>query len=93
MVRSFYTARSTLVNVATGDEYRVTMLRSLRPRRISAPANYTPAPKRLLDRPSTVQDIAEFVAEYIYSDVRRVSFVAKFRAKLNPLISLSVSSP
>lgn len=54
---------------AIGDEYRVTMLESLRPRRLSPPANYTPAPKKLLDRPSTMQDVAEFVAEYIYSDV------------------------
>lgn len=52
-----------------GDEYRVTMLESLRPRRLSPPANYTSAPKKLLDRPSTMQDVAEFVAEYIYSDV------------------------
>lgn len=78
---------------AIGDEYRVTMLESLRPRRLSPPANYTPAPKKLLDRPSTMQDVAEFVAEYIYSDVsicipeNDIAVITK-----HSLISLLVSS-
>jgi len=39
------------------------------PTRLSAPASYDPAPKKLLDRPSTMADVAEFVMEYINSDV------------------------
>lgn len=52
-----------------GDEYRVTMVKELLPTRISDPANYNPATKKLIDRPSTMQDVADFVAEYINSDV------------------------
>lgn len=52
-----------------GDEYRVTMVESLLPPRIYGPASYTPAQKKLLDRPSTMKDVAEFIAEYINSDV------------------------
>ncbi|KAG6813071.1 hypothetical protein H0H92_014130 [Tricholoma furcatifolium] len=33
------------------------------------PATYAPAQKKLLDRPSTMNDVAEFVMEYINSDV------------------------
>lgn len=33
------------------------------------PASYNPAPKNLLDRPSTMADVAEFVMQYINSDV------------------------
>ncbi|PSR72408.1 hypothetical protein PHLCEN_2v11751 [Hermanssonia centrifuga] len=44
------------------------MLESLRPRRTYAPAAYDPAQKMLLDRPSTMQDVADFVTEYINSD-------------------------
>ncbi|GJE86033.1 RNA dependent RNA polymerase [Phanerochaete sordida] len=51
-----------------GDEYRVTMLSSLLPTKTYGPANYTPAVKKLLDRPSTMQDVADFVTEYINSD-------------------------
>jgi RNA-dependent RNA polymerase len=37
--------------------------------KLSAPAAYTPAPKKLLDRPSNMDDVAEFICEYITSDV------------------------
>jgi RNA-dependent RNA polymerase len=40
------------------------------PEFIHEPASYEAAPKRLLDRPSTMADVAEFVMEYINSDVR-----------------------
>ena len=52
-----------------GDEYRVTMLKSMRPRRTYTPAEYTPAEKVMLQRDSTMKDVADFVAEYITSDV------------------------
>ncbi|KAI0704900.1 RdRP-domain-containing protein [Cytidiella melzeri] len=51
-----------------GDEYRVTMLKSLLPTRTYPPASYDPAKRKLLDRPSTMQDVADFVTEYITSD-------------------------
>lgn len=34
------------------------------------PAEYAPTEKKLLDRPSTMDDVADFVMEYIISDVR-----------------------
>ncbi|KAF9015323.1 RNA-directed RNA polymerase 2 [Cyathus striatus] len=34
-----------------------------------SPAKYAPAPKKMLDRPSTMKDVAEFVMEFISSDV------------------------
>ncbi|CAL1696034.1 unnamed protein product [Somion occarium] len=51
-----------------GDIYCCTMLESLMPTRTYAPAQYSPAEKVLLDRPSTMEDVANFVTEYIYSD-------------------------
>ena len=54
---------------STGDEYRVTMLKSLMPQRTFPPANYDPASRRLLSYPSTMDDVADFVTEYITSDV------------------------
>ncbi|KAF8167941.1 RNA-directed RNA polymerase 2 [Crassisporium funariophilum] len=54
-----------------GDVYNLIPLEKLpefRPSKSHAPANYEPAPKKLLDRPSTMADVAEFVMEYINSD-------------------------
>lgn len=52
-----------------GDEYVVTERHDLRPTRTCDPANYEPAKRRLLDHESTMNDVADFVAEYISSDV------------------------
>ncbi|KAK0246074.1 RNA-directed RNA polymerase 2 [Armillaria nabsnona] len=55
-----------------GDLYNLIPLNSMPrfcPTRTHDPAQYNPAPKRLLDRPSTMADVAEFVMEYINSDV------------------------
>jgi len=55
-----------------GDVYNLIPLDELpefEPLRLSPPADYDPAPKKLLDRPSTMVDVAEFVMEYINSDV------------------------
>lgn len=52
-----------------GDLYNVTTLRELMPPQNYHPANYDPAVKRILDRRSTIHDIADFVADYINSDV------------------------
>lgn len=45
------------------------MIETLMPTRTFAPADYAPAPKKTLDRPSTMQDVADFVVDYINSDV------------------------
>ncbi|KAK0465407.1 RNA-directed RNA polymerase 2 [Desarmillaria tabescens] len=55
-----------------GDLYNLIPLDSMpkfRPTKSHHPAQYDPAPKHLLDRPSTMADVAEFVMEYINSDV------------------------
>ncbi len=51
------------------------MWEPLLPTRTYAPANYNPAKRKLLDRPSTMQDVAEFVTEYITSDVSIVNIL------------------
>ena len=45
------------------------MVEKLLPTRTYPPANYNPAKKKLLDRPSTMEDVADFVTEYLTSDV------------------------
>lgn len=45
------------------------MLRELMPKKTYEPAAYTPAEWHTLNRPSTMADVADFVTEYIYSDV------------------------
>ncbi len=60
-----------------GDLYNLIPLNSMPrfcPTRTHDPAQYNPAPKRLLDRPSTMADVAEFVMEYINSDVSFVQY-------------------
>ncbi|PPQ73220.1 hypothetical protein CVT24_010030 [Panaeolus cyanescens] len=55
-----------------GDTYNLIPLNDLpefRPKTVVAPAEYSPVPKKLLDRPSTMDDVADFVVEFIYSDV------------------------
>ncbi|TFK57359.1 RdRP-domain-containing protein [Heliocybe sulcata] len=52
-----------------GDIYNVTTREDLRPLKQTPPGSYDAAPKKLLDRPSTLDDVADFVAEYINSDV------------------------
>ena len=61
------------------------MLDYLLPRRVSPPANYSPAKRKILDRPSTMQDVAEFVAEYINSDVGTLKLPAA-RSLLNTYV-------
>ncbi|TCD63993.1 hypothetical protein EIP91_004695 [Steccherinum ochraceum] len=51
-----------------GDLFGVTMLPSMLPRQTYDPAPYTAAGRKELDRRSTMQDVADFVVEYIYSD-------------------------
>ncbi|PIL32055.1 RNA-dependent RNA polymerase [Ganoderma sinense ZZ0214-1] len=51
-----------------GDEYNVTVRHDLMPQWTYEPASYAPAPKKLVDHPSTMADVADFVAEFISSD-------------------------
>lgn len=55
-----------------GDIYNLLPLGKMpefRPRSVYEPASYEPAPKKLLDRPSNMKDVADFVVEFISSDV------------------------
>ena len=52
-----------------GDVYNVAFLQDLHPSQNHRPAAYKPAVKKLLERPSTMDDVADFVADYINSDV------------------------
>ncbi|KZT40068.1 RdRP-domain-containing protein [Sistotremastrum suecicum HHB10207 ss-3] len=51
-----------------GDTYIITSRAELFPTRCFPPGTYEPAPKRLLDRPATIEDIADFVCDYINTD-------------------------
>ncbi|KAF9056326.1 RNA-directed RNA polymerase 2 [Panaeolus papilionaceus] len=56
-----------------GDVYNLISLKDLPEftptRQNEPPAEYKPAPKKTLDRPSTMDDVADFVMEFIHSDV------------------------
>jgi hypothetical protein len=56
-----------------GDTYNVTSLTDLHPSQNFPPAAYEPALRKTLTRPSTMDDVADFVADYINSDVRIVT--------------------
>lgn len=57
-----------------GDEYDLIPLRELHPPCTVDPGSYPPAPKKLLDRPATIDDIADFVVDFINSDMCVVHF-------------------
>ncbi|KAI8995541.1 RdRP-domain-containing protein [Trametes punicea] len=57
-----------------GDVYNVTTMPELLPPRTYEPASYEPAKRKLVDHESTMVDVAEFVAEYINSDVSKFLF-------------------
>ena len=50
-------------------QYNVALLQDLPIRRTYPAAAYTDAPKKLLDRRCTMDDVADFVTDYINSDV------------------------
>lgn len=52
-----------------GDIYNVSPLRELHPQRCQMPAEYAPGKRKILDRPCGIEDIADFVTEYINSDL------------------------
>ncbi|KAH9946766.1 RNA dependent RNA polymerase-domain-containing protein [Amylocystis lapponica] len=51
-----------------GDVYNLTTMESMLPPRSYHAASYTPAKRKEVPYPSTMDDVAEFVAEYISSD-------------------------
>lgn len=56
-----------------GDVYNLISLKKypeFTPSRKHDPAIYPPAERKLVDHPSTMEDVADFVMEYINSDVR-----------------------
>ncbi len=56
-----------------GDVYNVTEFEKLFPKHQYAAAAYTAATRKELDRLSTIDDVADFVVDYIVSDVCRES--------------------
>ena len=56
-----------------GDIYNVTYHRDLHPSQNFPPAAYEPAQRKMLTQPSTMDDVADFVADYINSDVSIVT--------------------
>ena len=52
-----------------GDEYNVSTRHDLMPKMSHYAASYDPAPRKLVNHESTMADVAEFVADYISSDV------------------------
>ncbi|EIN07212.1 RdRP-domain-containing protein [Punctularia strigosozonata HHB-11173 SS5] len=52
-----------------GDEYCVSMLPTLLPTEQQPPAEYPPVETLTLDRPAEIDDICDFIVEYVHSDV------------------------
>ncbi|KIJ54982.1 hypothetical protein M422DRAFT_152897 [Sphaerobolus stellatus SS14] len=52
-----------------GDEYDLVPLESLHPPRLELPGEYDAAPRRELDRNSTIDDVADFVVDFINNDM------------------------
>ena len=64
------TSFSSLTHIGSGDEFVCTNLESMLPQTTYEPAEYGKGRRKILDRPSTHLDVAEFVTEYLSSDVR-----------------------
>lgn len=65
-----------------GDLYNLISLKEMpdfTPKRTHRAGEYVPAPKKMLDHPSTMRDVAEFVMEYINSDVCHLPLSLKTR--------------
>ena len=50
-------------------QYNITLLQNLPIRRTHEAAAYIDAPKKILDRKCTMDDVADFVIDYMNSDV------------------------
>ncbi|KAF8527347.1 RNA dependent RNA polymerase-domain-containing protein [Gautieria morchelliformis] len=88
-----------------GDEYDLILLPSLHPPRTVTPGGYPAAPRQILDRDSTIDDVADFVVNFINNDMLgivatnflliadRVGIFAEDCAKLAELHSWAVDFP
>ena len=63
-------SRDTPLTAHSKIQYNITSLHYLPIRRTCQAAAYTDAPKKILDRKCTMSDVADFVTDYINSDVR-----------------------
>lgn len=61
---------SPFTHLISGDEFVCTDLESMLPKTTYESAEYGKGRRKVLDRPSTHQDVAEFAIEYLSSDVR-----------------------
>ena len=52
-----------------GDEYDLIKLSSMFPTRIMEPGSYPPARRKTLERDSTIDDVADFVVDFINNDM------------------------
>jgi RNA-dependent RNA polymerase len=52
-----------------GDLYNIITLPALHPERCVVPAAYTPAVKKTTDYPCTIHDVADFIVDFINSDI------------------------
>lgn len=52
-----------------GDEYDLLIFPGLHPPRIYEPGEYPAAPKKTLQRDSTIKDVADFVVDFINNDM------------------------
>jgi hypothetical protein len=69
-----------------GDVYNLlplNMHKNLQPLRYFKPALYAGAEKKKLDRPSTMDDVADFVMEYIISDVSKIDAMLHPQARIH----------
>ena len=55
--------------IRPGDCFVCTTVEEMLPEITYEPADYSPARRRLLENPSTQQDIVDFIVDYILSDV------------------------
>ena len=70
MEMSWVTNHSTLPFIVHSEiQYNIASLLDLPVRKTYEAAAYTDAPKKILDRKCTMDDVADFVTDYINSDV------------------------
>jgi RNA-dependent RNA polymerase len=74
-----------------GDIFNLITLPALHPPRTVAPAAYTPAPLKTLHRKCTIDDIADFVVDFINSDI--LGLISKRHRILADQSDLGVEDP
>ena len=66
---SCHSLMSTILIASYSDLYAVIKDETILPPDHHLPAEYPPVGQRKLDRPSTIEDVCDFVIEYIDSDI------------------------